>query len=65
MTDKHELPEEIRDKLLKKKAAANEDEELDDADLDQVAGGAYTGHNNAGDFAMRLGRGSRLTKNTG
>jgi hypothetical protein len=63
MTDKDELPEEIRKKLLEEKAQAEADGlELDDVDLDRVAGGAYTGINTSDFGSVKLGRGVRIKK---
>jgi hypothetical protein len=61
MTENDQLPEKIREKLLKIKEKDGEDGvELDDADLDRIAGGAYTGHNFASGFELGvIGRGTR------
>jgi hypothetical protein len=57
-----ELPDEIRQKLLKTKAEAEEKGvELDEIDLDKVAGGAYSGMN-TNDFDVQFSKFGRVRK---
>ena len=58
MTEKDDLPEEIRKKLLEKRADSDAGS-IDEIDLDEVAGGAYSGINRtvAAESVTGLGRG--------
>lgn len=64
MTHDDQLPESIRERLLRMKEMGDEDgAELDDADLDRIAGGAHSGSNVSYEFDIGvIGRGIRSRK---